>query len=72
MDIQALKLSFIEKIMQIQDKAVLQRLYKLLEKESEKQEKPWMKLAGSIDAEDAKRMMDAIEDGCEKIDVNEW
>ena len=29
-------------------------------------------LAGSISDEDAKAMMDAIEEGCEQVDLNEW
>ncbi len=31
-----------------------------------------MQHAGSISSEDAKRMLDAIEAGCEQVDPNEW
>jgi hypothetical protein len=29
-------------------------------------------LTGAITAEDARQMMDAIEDGCERVDANAW
>ncbi len=34
--------------------------------------KDLLRFVGSIPADDLKRMSDAIEEGCEKIDLNEW
>lgn len=34
--------------------------------------KDLLKFVGSIPADDLKRMSDAIEEGCERIDLNEW
>ena len=34
--------------------------------------KQLLKFAGFLSPEVAKAMMDAIEDGCERIDANEW
>jgi hypothetical protein len=31
-----------------------------------------LQFAGAISPEDAKKMRDAIEQGCEQVDVNEW
>ena len=31
-----------------------------------------LKFAGILSPEEGKAMMDAIEEGCERIDVNEW
>jgi hypothetical protein len=31
-----------------------------------------LKFAGILSPEEAKAMMDAIEEGCERIDANEW
>ena len=31
-----------------------------------------MKFAGSIDADDAEQMLQAIEQDCRKVDINEW
>jgi len=31
-----------------------------------------LRFAGTISPEDAQEMMDAIEEGCERIDLNEW
>ena len=32
----------------------------------------WLKLAGTIPQDDLQQMAAAIEDGCERIDINEW
>ena len=34
--------------------------------------KQLLKFAGILSPEEAKAMMDAIEEGCERIDANEW
>ena len=34
--------------------------------------KDLLKLAGTISHEDAQQMIEAIEEGCERIDANEW
>jgi hypothetical protein len=34
--------------------------------------KQLLEFAGILDAEEAKAMMAAIEEGCERIDANEW
>lgn len=31
-----------------------------------------LRFAGTIDSDDARRMSEAIEDGCERIDPDEW
>jgi hypothetical protein len=31
-----------------------------------------LQVAGTLDAESARQMMDAIEDGCERVDLDEW
>jgi hypothetical protein len=32
----------------------------------------WLKLAGTISQDDLKLMAQAIEEGCEQVDLNEW
>jgi hypothetical protein len=34
--------------------------------------KDLLALTGAITAEDARQMMDAIEEGCERVDANAW
>jgi len=34
--------------------------------------KEFLRLAGTISAEDARQMIEAIEEGCEQIDAREW
>jgi hypothetical protein len=34
--------------------------------------KQLLEFAGTLSPEEAKAMMDAIEDGCERVDPNEW
>lgn len=34
--------------------------------------KDLLRLAGTISEEDARRMMEAIEEGCEQIDASKW
>ena len=31
-----------------------------------------MQLAGSLDDQSAREMMEAIQEGCERVDLNEW
>jgi hypothetical protein len=31
-----------------------------------------LEVAGTLDRESARQMMDAIEEGCERVDLNEW
>ena len=31
-----------------------------------------LQVAGTLDAESAREMMEAIEDGCERVDLDEW
>jgi anti-anti-sigma regulatory factor len=31
-----------------------------------------MQLAGSLDDQSAREMMEAIEEGCERVDLDEW
>ncbi len=34
--------------------------------------KQLLRFAGTIPSEDLKRMSDAIEEGCEQVEINEW
>ncbi len=39
---------------------------------NDKDDKAWLKLAGTISQDDLRLMAEAIESGCEKVDLNEW
>ena len=52
-----------------QQNDVLSYVKMLLKKENKKQ---LLKFAGAFSAEDIQQMETAIEQGCEKIDRNEW
>jgi len=62
-------LKSLHKLEKSQQNAVLRYVKSLLKKEDKKQ---LLKFAGAFSSEDIKQMETAIEQGCEKIDRNEW
>ncbi len=80
MTIQERKLQCIEQIILTKDEnliasmeSVLKAKRKTRPKTAKKaDEKPWVKLIGSISKEDGEEMIRIIEDGCETIDYDSW
>lgn len=75
MDIASKKLIFIEKYIQLKNEKLVDKLSAILGNElssSVKAEKDLSDFFGIISEEESVELKTAIENGCEKIDYNEW
>jgi hypothetical protein len=74
MDISVLKSKFVEEVLKIQDKNLVLKLMRELQKGRQENaiSKPWMAFSGKLSNEDAKAMILSIEEDCEKINENDW
>lgn len=72
MDIQTMKLAFMEEFLKLKDKSVIKKLTRTLHQETQKTKSPSISnFAGILDDQDAKAFLEAS-DECRKIDTNEW
>ncbi len=75
MDIATKKLIFIKKYIQLNNEELVDKLSSILVNElstSVKTEKRMSDFFGIISEEESVELKTVIEDGCEKIDYNEW
>ena len=74
MELEIRKIHFIEKVLKINQQDILDELEEVLRPRSSTFSKKhdFKKIAGIMNDEDANEMLQIIEDGSEKIDVDGW
>ncbi len=73
-DVPSRKIKFIQEYLQLEDEQTMFQLGNLLYSKTSTMtnKRSFRDFVGIISQEDAKEMIDAIEDGCEKIDNENW
>ena len=74
MNIQTAQLQFIEEYVKLKNMTIIEKLSAVLKKEKTKQKNisSVLNFVGIIDKDEAIEIKKVIEEGCEKIDKNEW
>ena len=72
MDIQTMKIAFMEEFLKLKDESIIKKLTTTLQREKQKNKKESIeKFAGIINDGEAKEFLEASLE-CRKIDIDEW
>lgn len=72
MDIQSVKITFMEEFLKLKDESIIKELVATLKRAKQKSKgKSLEELAGTLSDEDAKIFLEASQE-CRKIDIDEW
>ena len=72
MDIQSMKIAFMEEFLKVKDESIIKKLTATLQREKRKSKRSSIdKFAGVLSDDDAKVFLEASQE-CRKIDMNEW
>jgi hypothetical protein len=72
MDMQTMKIAFIEEFLKLKDESIIIKLTTTLKREKQKYKRTSIeKFAGILNDEEAKEFLEASRE-CRKIDIDEW